>query len=602
MTHRNRWLSLLLALAACGRAPSPDIEPLPEGGEQAAPLPSAADIRSPAELRSATTVPSIAEMSLRDKAAQLVMPWIDGAYWADDNEAMEAALRLVTEHHVGGFVIGIGTSPYDVAAKLNRLQRASPLPLLMAADLESGPSMRIRGGTVFPGNMALGATGREEDAYDVGRVIAIEGRAVGFHIAFSPVLDVNNNPSNPIINTRSFGEDPVRVARLGAAFIRGLHDHGMLATAKHFPGHGDTGTDSHVALPVIPAARSRLDSLELVPFRAAVEAGVDAVMSAHIALPNIIGGQLPATLSPLVLDTLLRQQMGFRGLVITDALNMGAIASRYGVNQAAVMALQAGADVLLMPTDPAAAIDAVVQAVLSGAVREARLDSSVRRVLDAKRRVGLFQRRTVSLEAIPRLVGIRGHQELALDITRRALVLAMDSLGLVPLSGDRRRVTVVAYGDEGNTTIGVPFAATLRAAGVQVRFHRLYPASGPASFDSVRVSAALGGSVIFAVSARPVAWQPSAVSMPAAAAALMDSLARSPTPVLTIAFGSPYVLGQVPNTNAYLIAWAEGEMAQRAAAEAVLGRAGVDGRLPVALPPRLPVGAGLTRAPVNGVR
>ncbi|HWO88572.1 MAG TPA: glycoside hydrolase family 3 N-terminal domain-containing protein, partial [Gemmatimonadales bacterium] len=286
MSVHARILSLVLALAACGPgspAPPPDVEPLPGPGERVVIQPEVADIRGAAELRHATSLPSIAEMSLRDKAAQLVMPWIDGAYWADDNEAMEAALRLVEEQRVGGFVMGIGTSPYDVAAKLNRLQRASRLPLLMAADLESGPSMRIRGGTTFPGNMALGATGRVDDAYDVGRVIATEGRAVGFHMAFAPVVDVNNNPANPIINTRSFGEDPVQVGRLAAAFIRGLHDHGMLATAKHFPGHGDTGTDSHVALPVITVSRGRLDSLELVPFRVAVEAGVDAVMSAHIA-------------------------------------------------------------------------------------------------------------------------------------------------------------------------------------------------------------------------------------------------------------------------------------------------------------------------------
>lgn len=561
--------------------------------------PEVADIRGAAELRHATSLPSIAEMSLRDKAAQLVMPWIDGAYWADDNEAMEAALRLVEEQRVGGFVMGIGTSPYDVAAKLNRLQRASRLPLLMAADLESGPSMRIRGGTTFPGNMALGATGRVDDAYDVGRVIATEGRAVGFHMAFAPVVDVNNNPANPIINTRSFGEDPVQVGRLAAAFIRGLHDHGMLATAKHFPGHGDTGTDSHVALPVITVSRGRLDSLELVPFRVAVEAGVDAVMSAHIALPNVIGGELPATLSPLVLDTVLRGQMGFRGLIVTDALNMGAIVGRYGAGQSAVMALQAGADILLMPGDAGVAIDAVVQAVLNGTIPESRLDASVRRVLEAKRRVGLFERRTVNLEAISRLVGTRSHVEQARDITRRSLVLARDSLRIVPLLGERPRVTVVAYGDENNTTIGVPFAAALRAGGAQVRFHRLYPASGPASFDSVRASVAANGTVVFAVSARPVAWQPSAVNLPAAVAALVDSLARSPARVLTIAFGSPYVLGQVPNTNAYLLAWAENEMVQRAAADAVLGRAGIDGRLPVALPPWLSIGAGLTRAPLG---
>jgi len=221
--------------------------------------------------------PDLTTLSIREKAAQLVMPWIAGDYWADDNAAMREALRLAADLGVGGFVLGIGASPYDFAAKLNTLQRASRLPLLVAADLESGPAMRIRGGTAFPGNMALGATGRELDAYEVGRVIALEAQAVGIHLVFAPVVDVNNNPANPIINTRSFGEDPRRVAALGTAFIRGVAEHGLLTTAKHFPGHGDTGTDSHIAVPVITADRARLDTLELVPFRAAIRAGVDAV-------------------------------------------------------------------------------------------------------------------------------------------------------------------------------------------------------------------------------------------------------------------------------------------------------------------------------------
>ncbi len=544
-------------------------------------------------------VPTARSLSLRERAAQLIMPWIGGEYWAADDSAMAAALRLAADEGVGGFVVGLGGSAYDLAAKFNTLQRAAKLPLLIAADLESGPSARIRGGTAFPGNMALGASGRERDAYDVGGVIALEGRAVGVHMVFAPVVDVNNNPANPIINIRSFGEDPARVGALASAFIRGLREHGMLATAKHFPGHGDTGTDAHIALPVISAGRARLDSVELVPFRSAVRAGVDAVMSAHIAMPGLTGGSdLPATLSGAVLDTLLRGDLGFRGLVVTDALNMGAIVARYGAAQSAVLALKAGADILLMPTDARQAINAVVAAVERGELSEARLDSSVARVLAAKARAGLFRRRLADLGVIPRVVGIRAHEDLARQVTQRTIVLVRDSLNLVPLAAERRRrAVVIAYGDENNAGIGGAFAAALRAGGAgRVQTLRLWPASGPASYDSARTAAAQASAVFVLVAARPAAWRPDAVTMPDSLAALITQLARAGAPVITVALGSPYLLNQVPLTPGYLAAWAANEATERAAADAILGNAEITGRLPVALPPDYPRGAGLTRA------
>ena len=543
-------------------------------------------------------LPDLAALSVRDKVAQLVMPWIGGEYWSTDDSAMSAALRLVLEQHVGGFVVGLGGSAYDLAAKFNALQRASPLPLLVAADLESGPSARIRGGTSFPVNMALGASSRELDAYDVGRIVALEARAVGIQMDFAPVVDVNNNPANPIINVRSFGEDPARVGFLASEFVRGLREHGMMATAKHFPGHGDTGTDSHIALPVITAGRPRLDSVELAPFRTAMAADVDAVMTGHIAMPGLTGGSdVPATLSATVLDTLLRGELGFRGLVVTDALNMGAIVSRYGAGNAAVLALKADADILLMPADPATAIDAVTRAVERGEVSEARLDSSVARVLAAKLRAGLFHRRTVDLGAIASAVGTLAHEALADSIARRSIVLVKDSLGLVPLDPARRRIAVVSYGTELETSVGNTFLATLRTdATLRPRTFRIWPSSGPASYDSVRVMAAQSDLVVVLVSAHPAAWRPSAVSMPDSLAALVGQLSRSGASVVTIAMGSPYLFAQVPDSPGYLVAWSDDEPAERAAADALLGRSAISGRLPVALPPWFAIGTGLQRA------
>jgi beta-N-acetylhexosaminidase len=574
---------------------------VPPVAAEAAPALSAAAIPlvppAPAE-----SVPALASLSVREKAAQLVMPWIGGEYWSSDDSAMAVALRLISEQGVGGFVVGLGGSAYDLAAKFNALQRASRLPLLIAADLESGPSARIRGGTAFPGNMALGASGREQDAYDVGRIIAVEGRAVGIAMDFAPVVDVNNNPANPIINVRSFGENPAQVGWLASAYVRGLREHGMMATAKHFPGHGDTGTDSHIATPVITGTLPRLDSIELAPFRTAVRADVDAVMTGHIATPGLTGGSdLPATLSAAVLDTLLRGNLGFRGLVVTDALNMGAIVTRFGAAQAAVLALKAGADILLMPADAASAIAAVVQAVQTGEVSEARLDSSVARILAAKARAGLFRRRTVDLDSIALLVGTRRHFALADSIVQRSIVLVKDSLALVPLPPAMRRVLVVAYGIETEGSVGVTLAATLRdEGGRRVRVLRLWPASGPASYDSVRAAAAQADLVAVAVSARPAAWRPSAVNMPDSLAALVQELARTGTaPVVAIAFGSPYLFAQVPDVTGYLVAWSDVDASERAAAEALLGRIGITGRMPVSLPPWFPMGTGLQRSPVR---
>lgn len=604
MTH-PRSILLALVCAACARAPSPE-SPAPLPDAEAVPIAAPLPVRGP--FPESGSPPALSSLTVRQKAGQLVMPWIGGDYWAADDDAMEAAVRLAVEGGVGGFVVGIQMSPYDLAAKLNALQRASRLPLLIAADLESGPSMRIRGGTALPGNMALGATGRERDAYDVGRVTGQEGRAVGIHLVFAPVVDVNNNPFNPIINVRSFGEDPRQVGALASAFIRGLAEQGMLSTAKHFPGHGDTETDSHVALPVISAGRARLDSIELVPFRAAVGAGVDAVMSAHIALPALLGADaVPATLSPFVLDTLLRGQLGFRGLVVTDALDMGAIVSTYGTARAAVLALRAGADVLLMPADARTAIDAIVRAVQQGEVPEARLDSSVARILAAKWRAGLFRRRAVDLAAIAPTVGTRDHGALARDITERSLVLVRDGPSLVPLpEGRRQRALVVAYADAENTSVGVAFAAALRDGVPSVRLIRLWPASGPASYDSVRALARRGDPVIFAVAPRPtaifaVASRPaerrrSGVVLPDSLAALIEQLARAGTPVIVTSMGSPYVLDQIPSVPSYLVAWSDNDLVEGAVAQALLGRAEISGRMPVALPPSFAVGAGIARA------
>jgi beta-N-acetylhexosaminidase len=590
----------LVVAAACARGPAPDYgiapepEALPDSG--AVPLTGDLDVRPvvrPLELRDHDGPPPLHTLTLRERVAQLVFARLGGEYAPADAEEFLRARALVREERIGGFVIFGAASPYDVATKLNALQRASRLPLLIASDLESGLAWRVRGGTPFPGNMAIGATGREDDAYEVGRVAAIEGRALGIHLVLAPVVDVNNNPLNPIINIRSFGEDPHRVGRLARAFIRGLREHGMLATAKHFPGHGDTHVNSHLGLPVLTVDRARLDSVELVPFRHAVEAGVDAVMSAHVTLPVVTGDpRLPATLAPAMLDSLLRRELGFSGLVMPDALDMRAITDRYVSGRAAVEALRAGADLVLLPIDVPAAIDAVVLAVERGELSEARIDSSVARLFAAKERAELFRRRLVDLAGVARTVGRADHVRVAEGITRRSLVLARDDRGIVPLAPNRQRVLVIAYGDDANTTIGATLARGLRAGGRTVTLRRLWPASGPASYDSVSTAARAADAVVLIAAPRPLDFQLGIFvsdSLAALASRLSDHV-----PLVVVSFGSPYLIRQMPAISAYLVAWRQNELTELAVADALLGQAAISGRLPVALPP-LQVGAGLTR-------
>ncbi len=540
-------------------------------------------------------------LPLPAKVAQLVMPWVAGSYAAFDDSAFVVAQRWVDSLQLGGIIISIG-SPLDVAIKLNRLQQRAALPLLIAADLEGGASFRLNGATPFPTNMGVAATGSDQDAYDVGRITAIEGRAVGIHLTFAPDADVNNNPANPVINTRSFGEDPNLVGRLVAASVRGLQDHGMLATAKHFPGHGDTEVDSHLSLPVIPASWSRLDSVELVPFRAAVQAGVALVMSGHLAMKGIGSDpRAPATLDPTILTGVLRDSLKFEGMVVTDALDMAGVVNAYGAGEAAVRAFLAGSDLLLMPADPAAAVSAVLEAVETGRISYDRLDRSVRRLLWMKRRLGLFTRRTVPLDSVPEVVGGARFLQTARDLAQRSIVLVTDSGGAIDsLRARPRNLALVTYGEENAFTVGNTMLRQFRAAGHTVNLFRLFPASGPASFDSVKTMVRKTPYTVFALSVK-VTTAKGTISLPEPVARLIDALGSRPRSAV-VSIGSPYVALQTPRVRSYLVAWSASPLMEWAAARALTGQAPIGGHLPVSLPPRFPLGHGLMRPLGAGTR
>jgi beta-N-acetylhexosaminidase len=553
---------------------------------------------------------TLASLSLREKAGQMMMAWTGGEYVASDSPKMARLLELVRADGVGGIIISIG-SPYSYAAKLNALQRNARVPLLVATDMESGPGMRLNagytipgmlpqgGGTDFPPVMALAATGSDSLAFEVGRVIAVEGRAAGVTLNLAPVLDVNSNPANPIINTRSFGEDPAAVARFGAAYVRGLHAGGMLAAGKHFPGHGDAATDSHIGLPLIRASRARLDSVELVPFRAGVAAGLDAVLVGHIAVPAIDPEDgRPASLSPRIVTGILRGEMGFRGIVFTDAMNMGGLTRRFSQADAAVLAIEAGADILLQPDDPRAAVTAVEAAVRSGRISESRIDASVRRILAAKERAGLAQRREVDPRAIPGVVGIDANERLAAEVAARSITLARDDRGLVPISRTARRVLSITYAVAGSLTAGRAFDEALSGPERAVESVRVDGRTSAAEYADLARRAASAEVVIVSAYVAPRQYRGS-VDAAEGFSGFVERLAASGAPVIAVSFGSPYLVSAFPSVPAYLLAWGREEVCQRAAADALLGRAPITGRLPVSLPPLFPIGAGLRRDEVQ---
>jgi beta-N-acetylhexosaminidase len=550
---------------------------------------------------------TLRQLTLRQKAAQLVMPRIGGEYVADGTAAHERMLHWVQDLGIGGVIVTVGP-PLEMAAKLNMLQAHAPIPLLVTADMEHGPGQVLNAGTIlpyglengggtrFPPLMALGATGDERYAYELGRITALEARAAGVHVTFAPVVDVNNNPANPIINTRSYGADPAAVGRMATAHIRGLQEHGLLATAKHFPGHGDTGTDSHIQLPYIQVDRARVDAVELPPYRAAFAAGVAGVMSAHIAFPALTGDSVPATLSRPLLTTLLRDELDFDGLVFTDALDMGAIVEGWGSGTAAVMALQAGADVLLqmMPDDVATVIDAIVHAVERGDLDAGRIDASVLRVLGAKQRLGLPTDAQVDMLEIPRRVGIPGHLQVAAAAAQRSITAVRDRQGLLPLRGS---TFVIVYAADRDPFAGRAFQRELSAGAHAVESVTIDARTDAALLADIGVRAGGADVVVFAPFISVAAGKTSLAVAPRVADLVNDIAARQPL-VLT-SFGTPYILDQFPDAGTFVLAWAQWDPLQRAAARALLGRAPVTGRLPIPLPPHHALGDGIDIAAVK---
>jgi uncharacterized protein YbbC (DUF1343 family)/beta-glucosidase-like glycosyl hydrolase len=548
---------------------------------------------------SATLAPSaeewvektLTDLTLEEKAAQMVMVWIQGYYLNPQSEEFKSAVRTVRDLGVGGLIMS--TSEVETLPRLiNDLQHQAKVPLIIAADVERGMAYRVRRGTVsVPSAMAIGATGRPEAARFAGEITAREGRALGIHWAFAPVADVNNNPANPIINIRSFGEEPELVASMVEAFIEGARQGGMLTTVKHFPGHGDTSTDSHLTRPVVTADRERLERVELVPFKRAIAAGVDAVMPAHVAVPALDPSGAPATLSEPISNGLLRGELGFDGLVVTDALDMAGVRPAWE-GEAAIRAMRAGADILLMPHNPKVTVQALVRGVGDGLISEDRVDLSVRRILEAKARLGLHEQRLIDRAELDRGVALPEDLERARQVAEASVTVVRNERDILPLPADQalNLLHLVLSSGYGGSPVYGPVRSEIEARQVETTTRVFGPEVSLATADEIVTSAGEYTHVVVS------AFVPGAGKLSAGQIDLIRRLERSEVPVAVISFGSPYLLTQIPEVQAYLCTYGSASSSQRAAVAALFGEIDTTAKLPVTIPGLYAPGHGIELA------
>ena len=580
---------------------------------------------------------TLRKMSTEEKVGQLFGIKVL-AQFLNDADPIFIQLRYnIRKYHIGSLVMTVPqdgavllkTQPDAAADLLNRLQRSSKLPLIVAADFERGLSMRLNGATVFPHAMAFGATGKPENAEAFGRITALEARAIGVHWNFFPDADVNSNPANPIINTRSFGEDPSQVGDFVAAYIRGAHQGSMLTTAKHFPGHGDTAADSHLGLAQVTGDQARLEAVELPPFRRAIEAGVDAVMVAHVTVPALDSEpNRVATTSRAIVDGLLKEEMGFKGIVVTDALDMAALTRLYaqngGIGRAAVDSFNAGNDVLIIPADLDASYRALLEAVRSGEISRQRLDQSVRKILELKASLGLNKARLVDPGRLARAIAKPENVAVGQRIADEAITLVRDNGKVIPLQSSvgtlKPALPYQSVTEVSNRLVAVIFVDDLRTDSGRMLEHQILARVPDARviYVDARSAAGMKPSVVEAVEAAehviaavylvPTAGKAmraaglrnedlkNTVAMDAATGSLLTAiLDRAAQRTVVLAMGNPYVVQDFPAIENYVCAFSNATVSETAAVKAIFGEIPISGHLPVTIPGIASRGEGLER-------
>jgi beta-N-acetylhexosaminidase len=535
---------------------------------------------------------TLKNLTLRERIGQMIVVGALGEYKNVASEKFADIKKQIVENKVGGFVFYRG-DVLELAAMTNEMQRVSKIPLLMAADFERGLPMQIKSGTSFTHNMGIAAAGNTEDSYRKGRIIAEEMQAIGINWLYGPVSDVLNNPANSMVNVRSYGENAKTVSRFVAAEVRGLRDGGVLSTAKHFPGHGDTPIDSHIDTPTINISRERFEAVELAPFRAAIAAGLDSFMTAHVALPQITGDNVPASLSPQINQDLVRKQLKFDGIITTDSLGMGAIVKNYKGVEGALLSIKAGADIALLPPDPKGTIDAIEKAVLSGEIPRKQIDDSVRRILRAKYLVGLATRKSVDLAKVNQLIEKPENVKFANDLADRSMTLLRNENNILPLGTKQASNTlfVIVAGDD-DADQGNVFKTAIETRLKNARIVRVDKRTTEKEYDQILQDARKAGTVLVAPFVKRAALK-GTIALPDAEAEFVRKLIDKNKSVAVVAFGSPYQLQQFPEAKVYMAAWAVEDAAQNAAARAIFGETAITGRSPVGLPNFFKIGDGL---------
>jgi beta-glucosidase-like glycosyl hydrolase/CubicO group peptidase (beta-lactamase class C family) len=544
--------------------------------------------------RTAWVDSTVSKLTLEEKVAQLMVAFAPGRYLSEESSTWQELHRLVSQRKIGGVYFSLG-DVYEYAKQANRLQRASKLPLLIASDFEFGVGMRVKYSTTFPRAMAISATRNSRFAYLSAKFTAQEGRALGIHHNYAPDADINTNPQNPVINTRSFSDDPKLVSKMMTEYIKGLHEGGMISTVKHFPGHGDTDVDTHLGLSVLNFSKARLDSLELAPFRDAIQAGVMSVMVGHLAVPALDStNELASSISQKVTTNLLKEELHFRGLVITDALRMQAVSRTHAPGEAAVLAVKAGADIILAPENIDIAIDAIVDAVRKGEFPESRVDESVRKILKAKQYVGLDLNRFVDEEVVAVIVGSREHQSLAREIARSAVTVLGNETNVLPLPMvDGRKTLDLVISDDEDANDGRQFHRLVQERrGNNLDFYKIDPTSNRLDYDSVLTLAKKSDVLIVQLLLFTRSGAMSGFIDPQQAE-LLKKLSELKKPEVVISFGNPYVAAAFPKADAYVCTYSDAEPMIQATAEVIFAQSSARGKLPVAIPERYKFGEGV---------
>jgi len=549
-------------------------------------------------------------MTPRERIAQLIVIGFNGHPMNTRTRDYRKFVHLVSQEHVGGLIL-VNVSngrtvakadPLEAASFINRMQRLARIPLLVSADFERGASMRVDATTIFPHAMAFTASRDPKEAQIEGEITAREARALGVEWLFFPDADVNNNPDNPIINIRSYGENPDDVSAFVSAFITGAHSVAtakVLTTAKHFPGHGDTATDTHLNLASIGGDRQRLEQVEWAPFRAAIKSGADSVMTAHIAVPALDDPEIPATLSPKIVTGILREELGFKGIIVTDALEMGGIAKGFSVGEAAVRSLLAGADVLLMPPDGEAAINAVAAAVRSGRISQKRIDESAMRVLTAKAHVGLAANKLVDLEAVHSVVNSPESNAVAQLIADHSVTLVRNQNDFVPLKPSGNTAFFILT-ESSASVEGQAFAVEVRKRSVMANVTILDSRMPDADLQSALERSKDAGQYVVAAFASVAAYRGS-VALGGGFPQLIQNLVATKKPVALIAMGNPYLLRNFPDVAAYMTTYSTVPPSEISAVKALFGEIAIGGKLPVSIPGFAQYGDGISLAASHSV-